>query len=90
MHDVWYDPATMIATRVLWKGNDDFTLDARYTTVDGQWLLRSIDLAKILRPVGLFRSQFSFHGDYADYQFATVSPDPRLVPSPAPSTSPAP
>jgi hypothetical protein len=89
MHDVWYDPATMIASRVLWKGNDDFTLDARYATVDGQWLLRSIDLAKILRPAGLFRSQFSFHGDYADYEFTKISPDRRLVPIPAPSASPA-
>jgi hypothetical protein len=88
MHDVWYDPATMIASRVLWKGNDDFTLDARYTTVDGQWMLRSIDVGRILRPIGLFRVQYAFHGDYAEYRFSDVSPDPRLVPSPAPTASP--
>lgn len=90
LHDVWYDPATMIATRVLLKGNDDFTLDARYATVDGQWLLRTLDVAKILRPAGIFRSQFSFHGDYADYAFATEPPDPQLAPVPAAGSSAAP
>lgn len=90
MHDVWFDPATMIATRVVWKGVDDFTLDARYGTVEGQWLLRSIHLSRILRPAGMFRSEFWFHGDYSDYEFFQTSPDPRLVPAASPSPAPSP
>jgi hypothetical protein len=36
----------------------------------------------------VFRSQFSFHGDYAEYAFSSTAPDPRLAATPAPSPQP--
>jgi hypothetical protein len=35
LRDVWYDPATMLPTRIMWNGNDHLVLDARYAAVNG-------------------------------------------------------
>jgi hypothetical protein len=78
LHDVWYDPATMLPTRVVWNGNDHMVLDARYAAVDGAWLLRSIDFGRVFYPP-LSRIAAAFHGDYTDYRFSDTAPDPRLA-----------
>jgi len=91
MRDVWYDPATLIPTRILWGGQSNFTLDARYATVGGHWLLQSIEVAAIVHaPMWLGRMTVAIGGTYDGYAFSDVAPDPRLVPSPAPAASPAP
>jgi hypothetical protein len=78
LHDVWYDPATMLPTRIVWNGNDHLELDARYAAVDGVWLLRSIDVARVFYPI-VGRIAASFHGDYADFRFSDTALDPRLA-----------
>ncbi|MDQ6941750.1 MAG: hypothetical protein M3169_04445 [Candidatus Eremiobacteraeota bacterium] len=91
MRDVWYDPVTLVPTRVLWGGQSDFSLDARYTTVDGHWLLHSIDVAAIVHaPMWLGRMTIAIGGSYDGYAFSDVAPDPRLVPTPAPMASATP
>jgi hypothetical protein len=89
LHDVWYDPATMIPSRIVWAGNDHLELDAHYADVRGVWLLQSIDVARVFYPI-LGRIAAGFHGDYADYQFSNVAPDPRLAPSPSPAAAATP
>jgi hypothetical protein len=81
LHDVWYDPATMLPTRVVWNGNDHMVLDARYAAANGAWLLRSIDFGRVFYPP-LSRIAAAFHGDYTDYRFSETAPDPRLGPAP--------
>jgi hypothetical protein len=88
LRDVWYDPATLVPTRVLWGGQNDFTLDARYATVDGYWLLRAIDVGAIVHaPLWLGRMTIAIDGTYDGYAFSEVAPDPRLAPAPATSTA---
>jgi hypothetical protein len=88
---VWYDPATLVPTRILWGGQSDFTLDARYTTVASHWLLRSIAVAAVIHaPLWLGRMTIGIAGTYDGYTFSDVAPDPRLVPSPAPAASSGP
>ena len=94
MRDVWYDPATLVPTRILWGGQNDFMLDASYNTVEGHWLLRSILAGGTFHaPMWLGRMTISIGGTYDGYTFSETAPDPRLVPaaaslpsSPAPST----
>jgi hypothetical protein len=86
--DVWYDPATMVATRIVYAGENDSVIDARYTTVNGVWLLQSLTLESTAHaPLWLGRTKLSFTGEYRDFSFSTVAPDSRLVP--VPSSSPA-
>ncbi|HZX67284.1 MAG TPA: hypothetical protein VFE70_00295 [Candidatus Elarobacter sp.] len=88
LRDVWYDSATMIPSRIVYGGQNDLMLDTRYTTVDGVWLLQSIAVSAVLHaPLWIGRTTLAFHGDYADYRFATSAPDERLVPKPVPSPS---
>lgn len=87
LRDVWYDPVTLLPTRILWGGINDFTLDARYHIVAGHWLLQSIAAAEVVHaPLWLGRMSVFVRGDYDAYRFDDVAPDPRL----APSASPAP
>jgi len=81
LHDVWYDPATLLPTRIVWNGNNNMVLDARYAAVNGAWLLKSIDFGRVFYPP-LGRIAAAFHGDYTDYRFSEAAPDPRLVPAP--------
>jgi hypothetical protein len=91
MRDVWYDPATLIPTRVLWGGQNDFALDAQYTTVQGHWLLHTITAGQIVHaPLWLGRMSVAIGGSYDGYTFSDVAPDPRLAPSPAAAASAAP
>jgi hypothetical protein len=86
LRDVWYDPATMVPTRVVWGGPDDFFLDARYATVDGHWLLRTIAATETVHaPLWLGRMTVSIGGDYGAYAFSETPPDARLAPRPVPS-----
>jgi hypothetical protein len=88
LSEVWFDPATLIPSRIVCNGNDGFRLDARYAIVDGVWLLRSIDVGWVLRPLaGLARISESFSGEFGDYRFSETTPDPRI--GPAASASPA-
>jgi hypothetical protein len=88
LRDVWYDPATLVPTRVLWGGENDFGLDAVYNTVEGHWLLRSILVGGTFHaPLWLGRMTVSISGSYDGYAFSDAAPDPRLVPTPAPETS---
>lgn len=89
LRDVWYDPATMLPTRIVWNGNDHMVLDARYAAVNGAWLLRSIDFGRVFYPP-LSRIAAAFHGDFDDYRFSDVAPDARLARTPAPARSPGP
>ncbi len=94
LREVWYDPATLIPTRVVYGGHDDFVLDTTYATTGGVWLLSSLTVSVIKHaPLWLGRMTLAFRGDYADYQFAQTAPDPRLDPAyvapPQPSASPA-
>ena len=78
--DVWYDPATLVPTRVVYAGFDNFVLDARYETIDGVWLLRSLRVAELFRPLGgLFRNEAWFEGTFGDYRFSATALDPRLA-----------
>ena len=90
MRDVWYDAATLIPTRILWGGRNDFTLDAQYTTVAGHWLLRSIAAGGTFHaPMWLSRMTASIGGTYDGYAFSDVAPDRRLAPTAVPSPSPS-
>ncbi|MDQ6926537.1 MAG: hypothetical protein M3154_09910, partial [Candidatus Eremiobacteraeota bacterium] len=89
MRDVWYDPATLVPTRILWGGHSDFSLDARYTTVASHWLLQSIHVAAVVHaPLWLGRMTVAIGGTYDGYSFSDTAPDPRLIPTPAASASP--
>jgi hypothetical protein len=91
MRDVWYDPATLVPTRILWGGENDFKLDAVYTTVAGHWLLHSILAGGTFHaPMWLGRMTISIGGTYDAYTFSDVAPDPRLVPTPVPTASASP
>ncbi|GAC1574605.1 MAG: hypothetical protein NVS3B7_06570 [Candidatus Elarobacter sp.] len=88
LRDLWYDPATMLPTRVVYGGENDFSLDARYVTVNGVWLLHAIQVGAIFHaPFWLGRMTVSLSGTYDDYRFSETAPDPRLEPSPAPATA---
>lgn len=88
--DVWYDPATRVPSRIVCAGNEGFALDARYATVDGVWLLRSLRVAQVFHEaLGVIRIGAWFSGEYGDYRFSASPPDLRLVPPPSPAT-PAP
>ena len=92
LSDVWYDPQTMIPTRVLYGGPLSFLLDARYATMNGVWLLSSITVsAEARRPWPMGRSVLTFRGDYDEYEFPTSPPDARLAPLPTstPISAPA-
>lgn len=78
--DVWYDPQTMIPTRVVYGGQHEFVLDARYATTDGVWLLSSIAVSTAASARGLGRVTMAFRGEYGEYRFSTSPPDPRLAP----------
>jgi hypothetical protein len=82
LRDVWYDPVTLLPTRIVWNGNDHLVLDARYAPVNGAWLLRSIDFERVFYPP-LSRIAAAFHGEYDEYRFSDAAPDPRLAPAPA-------
>jgi hypothetical protein len=91
LRDVWYDPATLVPSRILWGGHSDFTLDARYATVDGHWLLRSINVGAIVHaPMWLGRMTVAIGGTYDGYTFSDSPPDPRLAPSAVPEPTAAP
>ena len=88
LRDVWYDPVTLVPSRVVWGGPNDLALDARYQTVDGHWMLRAISASAVYHaPMWLGRLTIAITGEYDGYRFSTVAPDPRLVPSPAPEAS---
>jgi hypothetical protein len=90
LRDVWYDPATLIPTRVLWGGHDDFMLDAQYQTVEGHWLLRAITAANTYHaPMWLGRLSVAIGSTYDGYAFSDAAPDPRLVPGPSPAPASA-
>lgn len=87
LQDVWYDPVTLVPNRVVYGGFENFVLDARYETIGGVWLLHSLRVAEIFRPLaGLFRNEAWFEGTFADYRFSATAPDPRLAASGAAST----
>ena len=89
LRDLWYDPATLIPTRIVWGGANAFELDARYQTLDNHWLLRTISASAVFHaPMWLGRMSVSISGAYDAYRFSEVPPDPRLAPSPAASASP--
>ena len=75
--DVWYDPQTMIPTRVVYAGPHEFMLDARYATADGVWLLSSIAVGARWRG----QVTIAFSSEYSEYRFGTSPPDPRLAPA---------
>jgi hypothetical protein len=92
LRDVWYDPATLIPSRVIWGGQNDLSLDARYQVVEGHWLLSSLNVSAIVHaPLWLGRTTVFLNNDFEGYQFSDVPPDPRLAPNgqsqPAPSTT---
>ena len=95
LRDLWYDAATMLPTRVVYGGENDFALDARYETVSGFWLLHSIQVTEVYHaPLWIGRMSIALGGTYDDYRFSDVAPDPRLDPAtataaPAPAASPA-
>jgi hypothetical protein len=90
LRDVWYEPTTLIPTRILWGGQNDFALDAQYDTVAGHWLLHAIKASGVFHaPLWLGRMSVAIGGTYDSYTFSDVAPDPRLVPTPAPMASPA-
>ena len=85
MRDVWYDPATLIPSRVVWGGPNDFTLDARYQTVEGHWMMRTISASAVYHtPMWFGRMTVAIEGVYDHFVFSDVAPDPRLAPTPAP------
>jgi hypothetical protein len=89
LRDVWYDPATMLPTRVVWNAVNDVTLDSQYQIVAGHWLLRRIAITGIYHgPLWVARASVAVTGTYDGYTFSSVAPDPRLLPSPAPSPLP--
>jgi len=91
LRDIWYDPVTLIPSRIVWGGNDAMDLDARYAVVNDVWLLKSLSLSYVIHaPLWLGRASLSFSGDLSDYAFSTTAPDPRLVPGAAPLPSPSP
>lgn len=90
LRDVWYDSTTLIPSRIVSGGIDDFELDAHYGTVNGTWLLQRISVAATFHaPLWLGRMTVGLAGDYADYAFSETAPDPRLAPG-VPVPSPAP
>jgi hypothetical protein len=96
LRDIWYDPATLVPSRVVWGGRDDFTLDARYQTVESAWVLRSIAAGGTYHTaMWLGRATVGISGEYDGYAFSQAAPDPRLAPDAAPlrvpgSPAPAP
>ena len=81
LRDVWYDPATMLPTRVVWGGPNDFVLDARYRTAEGAWVLESISAEAVMHlPLWMGRSALALRSSYSDYAFSATPPDPRLAP----------
>lgn len=87
LHDVWYDPVTLVPTHVVWNGHDRFELDARYATVDGVWLLHELRVAQVFHTLGVIQTAAWFDGVYDGYVFSATPPDPRLVPTPAASSA---
>lgn len=86
LRDVWYDPATLLPTRIVWGGTNDFTLDARYQIVQSHWLLSSLAASAVLHgPLWLGRMSVAVTGAYDGYRFADAPPDPRLAPSASPN-----
>ncbi len=84
LRDVWYDGASLIPTRVVWGGNSDFMLDARYQSVAGHWLLASLNAGAVVHaPLWLGRMTIALDNDFSGYEFSDVPPDPRLAPAPA-------
>jgi hypothetical protein len=78
LSDVWYDPQTMLPTRIVYDGQNEFALDARYATTSGFWLLSSIRISSLYSERNLGRFTLAFRGEYADYRFSTSPPDSRL------------
>ena len=79
LHDVWFDPTTNIPTHVVWNGHDRFEMDARYTTIDGVWLLHELRVAQVFRTLGIIQTAAWFDGVYDNYVLSSTSPDPRLA-----------
>lgn len=88
LRDVWYDPATLLPSRIVWGGENDFTLDTHYQIVADHWLLSTITASEIVHaPFWLGRMSIFISGSYDGYQFSDAAPDPRLLPSPAASAT---
>ena len=86
LRDVWYDTETLLPSRIVWGGRDDFVLDARYAPVDGRWMLQSIAAGAIVHaPFWLGRMSIGITGTYDGFRFESTAPDQRLAPSPSPS-----
>ncbi len=88
LSDVWYDPATLVPSRIVWGGANQRVLDLRYALVDGAWLVRTLTLTETMRPLGLWHSEFALRCDYDGYRFSDTAPDPRLAPGPSSSAAP--
>jgi hypothetical protein len=79
--DVYYNPATMLPTKIVAEGVNRMRMEAVYELVDGSWLLHTLAYVRVwndgltIEPtvVGAFLTT------YENYQFSSAPPDPRLA-----------
>src|SRR5471032_152860 len=77
LSDVYYNPSTLLPSRVISVGPDDTTIDATYQMTDGNWLLHTLYFHHTWHGILLFaKLTGDFTATYDNFRFSETAPDP--------------